>query len=221
MLHSGSRGIGNIIGRYFIDLARKDMGKHIINLPDRDLAYLQEGAEHFGDYVEAVHWAQDYAMTNRREMMRLILDVLRRQLTPFTLTQEAINCHHNYVAVERHFEETVYVTRKGAIRAGEGELGIIPGSMGAKSYIVRGKGEPQSFCSCSHGAGRRLSRSKAKKTFAPDDLIAQTAGVECRKDAGVLDEIPGAYKDIDEVMAHQADLVEVVHTLKQVVCVKG
>jgi tRNA-splicing ligase RtcB len=221
MLHSGSRGIGNIIGRYFIDLARKDMGKHLASLPDRDLAYLKEGAEHFDDYVEAVRWAQDYAMTNRREMMRLILDALGRQMTPFTLTKEAINCHHNYVAVERHFGEELYVTRKGAIRAGEGDLGIIPGSMGAKSYIVRGKGEPESFCSCSHGAGRRMSRGKAKKAFDPQDLIAQTAGVECRKDAGVLDEIPGAYKDIDEVMANQADLVEVVHTLKQVVCVKG
>lgn len=221
MLHSGSRGIGNIIGRYFIALARKDMGKHLSNLPDRDLAYLQEGAEHFDDYVAAVHWAQDYAMSNRREMMRLILEALARQLTPFTLTKEAINCHHNYVAVEQHFGETVFITRKGAIRAGEGELGIIPGSMGAKSYIVRGKGEAQSFCSCSHGAGRRMSRSKAKRHFASQDLIAQTSGVECRKDAGVLDEIPGAYKDIDAVMAHQADLVEVVHTLKQVVCVKG
>ncbi len=154
-------------------------------------------------------------------MMRLILDALGRQLPPFTLTREAINCHHNYVAVERHFDEEVFVTRKGAIRAGEGDLGIIPGSMGAKSYIVRGKGEPQSFCSCSHGAGRRLSRGKAKKTFDPQDLIAQTAGVECRKDAGVLDEIPGAYKNIDEVMAHQSDLVDVLHTLKQVICVKG
>ncbi len=221
MLHSGSRGIGNIIGRYFIELARKDMGKHLANLPDRDLAYLQEGAEHFDDYVDAVHWAQDYAMTNRREMMRLILEALARQLPPFVATREAINCHHNYVAVEHHFGEDLFVTRKGAIRAGEGDLGIIPGSMGAKSYIVRGKGEPQSFCSCSHGAGRRMSRSKAKKAFNPQDLIAQTAGVECRKDAGVLDEIPGAYKDIDAVMANQSDLVEVVHTLKQVMCVKG
>ncbi len=221
MLHSGSRGIGNIIGRYFIDLARKDMGKHLANLPDRDLAYLQEGAEHFDDYVTAVQWAQDYAMTNRREMMRLVLDALARHLPPFTLTKEAINCHHNYVAIENHFGESLFITRKGAIRAGIGELGIIPGSMGAKSYIVRGKGEPQSFCSCSHGAGRRMSRSQAKKKFDAQELIAQTTGVECRKDTGVLDEIPGAYKPIDEVMAHQSDLVEVVHTLKQVVCVKG
>jgi tRNA-splicing ligase RtcB len=221
MLHSGSRGIGNIIGRYFIDLARKDMGKHLANLPDRDLAYLQEGAEHFDDYVAAVQWAQDYAMTNRREMMRLILEALARQLPPFTLTREAINCHHNYVAVEHHFGEDLFITRKGAIRAGAGDLGIIPGSMGAKSYIVRGKGEPDSFCSCAHGAGRRMSRGQAKKKFDPQDLIAQTTGVECRKDAGVIDEIPGAYKPIDEVMANQSDLVEIVHTLKQVVCVKG
>ncbi|MFZ1828963.1 MAG: RtcB family protein [Candidatus Competibacteraceae bacterium] len=221
MLHSGSRGIGNIIGRYFIELARKDMGKHLANLPDRDLAYLQEGAEHFTDYVEAVHWAQDYAMTNRREMMRLILDVLTRCLPPFTVTKEAVNCHHNYVSVEHHFGEDLFITRKGAIRAGLGDLGIIPGSMGAKSYIVRGKGEPDSFCSCAHGAGRRMSRGQAKKKFNPQDLIAQTAGVECRKDSGVIDEIPGAYKDIDEVMANQSDLVEILHTLKQVVCVKG
>ena len=221
MLHSGSRGIGNIIGRYFIDLARKDMGKHLANLPDRDLAYLQEGSEHFDDYVAAVRWAQDYAMTNRREMMRLILDALARRLPPFKPTEEAINCHHNYVAVENHFGEQLFITRKGAIRAGLDELGIIPGSMGAKSYIVRGKGEPNSFCSCAHGAGRRMSRGQAKKKFTAQDLIAQTAGVECRKDAGVIDEIPGAYKPIDEVMANQADLVEVVHTLKQVVCVKG
>ncbi len=221
MLHSGSRGIGNIIGRYFIELARKDMGKHLANLPDRDLAYLQEGAEHFDDYVEAVHWAQDYAMTNRREMMRLILDTLARCLPPFTATKEAVNCHHNYVSVERHFGEDLYITRKGAIRAGVGDLGIIPGSMGAKSYIVRGKGEPDSFCSCAHGAGRRMSRGQAKKKFDSQDLIAQTTGVECRKDPGVIDEIPGAYKDIDEVMANQSDLVEILHTLKQVVCVKG
>ncbi|MBK8537603.1 MAG: RtcB family protein [Candidatus Competibacteraceae bacterium] len=221
MLHSGSRGIGNVIGRSFIDLARKDMGQHLANLPDRDLAYLQEGAAHFDDYVTAVQWAQDYAMTNRREMMRLILEALGRQLPPFTLTREAINCHHNYVTVERHFGEDLFITRKGAIRAGVGDLGIIPGSMGAKSYIVRGKGEPESFCSCSHGAGRRMSRGQAKKKFDQQDLIDQTVGVECRKDSGVLDEIPGAYKPIDEVMANQSDLVEVVHILKQVVCVKG
>ncbi|MES9924148.1 MAG: RtcB family protein [Candidatus Thiodiazotropha endolucinida] len=221
MLHSGSRGIGNVIGRYFINLARKDMGDQLGRLPDRDLAYFTEGAQHFDDYVEAVAWAQDYAMINRREMMQQILDALALQLSPFSITKEAINCHHNYVVREYHFGADVYVTRKGAIRAGEGELGIIPGSMGAKSYIVRGKGSEKSFCSCSHGAGRRMSRTKAKRQFNRADLESQTRGVECRKDKGVIDEIPGAYKDIDQVMANQSDLVEVVHTLKQVLCVKG
>lgn len=221
MLHSGSRGIGNAIGQYFIRLAQQDMGRHLHNLPDKDLAYFTEGAQHFDDYVEAVHWAQDYAMDNRREMMRLIVDALKPQLPAFGVTEEAINCHHNYVAMEQHFGANVYITRKGAIRAGRGELGIIPGSMGAKSYIVRGKGDPESFSSCAHGAGRRMSRTQAARHFNETDLQAQTAGVECRKDKGVLDEIPGAYKDIDTVMANQSDLVEVVHTLKQVVCVKG
>ena len=221
MLHSGSRGIGNVIGQYFINLAKKDMGRHLHNLPDKDLAYLTEGTEYFDDYIQAVHWAQDYAMENRREMMRLIVDALKKKLPKFGITKEAINCHHNYVSIEDHFDAQVYVTRKGAIRAGEGELGIIPGSMGAKSYIVSGKGNPQSFCSCSHGAGRRMSRGKAKRHFTEEDMEKQTAGIECRKDKGVIDEIPGAYKDIDEVMANQSDLVEVVHTLRQVVCVKG
>lgn len=221
MLHSGSRGIGNCIGRYFIDLARKDMQRQQVNLPDKDLAYFQEGSAYFDDYVEAVHWAQDYALTNRREMMRLVLEALATQLPPFKVTKEAINCHHNYVAIEEHYGERLFITRKGAIRAGEDDLGIIPGSMGAKSYIVRGKGNAESFCSCSHGAGRRMSRSAAKRRFSKADVEMQTQGVECRKDQGVIDEIPGAYKDIDVVMAHQSDLVEVVHTLKQVVCVKG
>jgi tRNA-splicing ligase RtcB len=221
MLHSGSRGIGNIIGRYFIELAKRDMGRHISRLPDRDLAYFTEGAEHFRDYVEAVSWAQDYALANRREMMALVLSVLRTHLPAFDLVGEAINCHHNYVAAEEHFGESVYVTRKGAIRAGEGELGIIPGSMGARSYIVRGKGNCQAFESCAHGAGRRMSRSAAKRSFTRKDLEIQTSGIECRKDSGVIDEIPGAYKDIDEVMANQTDLVDVVHTLRQLVCIKG
>jgi len=221
MLHSGSRGIGNAIGRYFIDLAKKDMRQHIANLPDKDLAYFNEGAQHFDDYVDAVHWAQDYAMANRREMMLLIMEALRKELTVFGVSKEAINCHHNYVSIEDHFGERVFVTRKGAIRAGEGELGIIPGSMGAKSYIVRGKGSAQSFCSCSHGAGRKMSRTQAKKQFTLADMEAQTRGVECRKDKGVIDEIPSAYKDIDVVMENQSDLVEVVHTLKQVMCIKG
>ena len=221
MLHSGSRGVGNAIGQYFIEMARRDMEKIQMNLPDRDLAYFSQGADHFDDYIEAVEWAQDYAMVNRREMMKKVLGVLTKRLPNFKVTKEAINCHHNYVSEEHHFGEDVFVTRKGAIRAREGELGIIPGSMGAKSFIVRGKGNDESFCSCSHGAGRVMSRSKAKRMYDEDDLAQQTAGVECRIDKSVIDEIPSAYKDIDKVMQHQTDLVEVVHTLKQVVCIKG
>jgi len=221
MLHSGSRGIGNCIGRYFIAQAREAMQKRDTHLPDRDLAWFDEGSNLFDDYVEAVGWAQDYAFANRGEILELILEALHRHLPEFEVTGEAINCHHNYVQQEKHFGERVYVTRKGAISAREGELGIIPGSMGARSYIVRGKGNPESFHSCAHGAGRRMSRSEAKRRFSRTDLISQTQGVECRKDKGVLDEIPGAYKDIDQVMADQTDLVDVVHTLKQVVCVKG
>ena len=225
MLHSGSRGIGNVFGRYFIEAARKEVMRNRVALPDRDLAYFAEGSAWFDDYVEAVEWAQDYALMNRREMMRLVLEVLQRELVAsinaWKVQGEAINCHHNYVARERHFGENVFVTRKGAISAREGEMGIIPGSMGAKSYIVRGLGSAESLCSCSHGAGRRMSRTAAKRKFSREDLEAQTRGVECRKDGGVIDEIPGAYKDIDAVMENQRDLVEVVHTLKQVVCVKG
>jgi tRNA-splicing ligase RtcB len=221
MLHSGSRGIGNAIASYFIELARKDMERHMIQLPDRDLAYFSEGSEHFADYVEAVHWAQEYAMANRQAMLDLVLAGLARHLPPFSVTTEAVNCHHNYIAREHHFDADVWVTRKGAIRAGEGDLGIVPGSMGARSYIVRGKGNPESFCSSAHGAGRRMSRTAANKRFTADDLARQTDGVICRKDQGVVDEIPGAYKDIDEVMANQRDLTEILHTLKQVVCVKG
>ena len=221
MLHSGSRGIGNAIANYFIELARKDMERHMIQLPDRDLAYFEEGSEHFADYVEAVHWAQEYAMANRQTMLELVLSALARHLPPFSVTTEAVNCHHNYVAQEHHFGADVWVTRKGAIRAGEGDPGIVPGSMGARSYIVRGKGHPESFCSSAHGAGRRMSRTAATKQFTEADLARQTEGVICRKDKGVVDEIPGAYKDIDTVMANQRDLTEVLHTLKQVVCVKG
>lgn len=221
MLHSGSRGIGNVIGRYFIAAARKDMRRHQVNLPDRDLAYFSEGSALFDDYVDAVDWAQDYAMDNRRMLLQLAVEAIRPHLPRFALEDEAINCHHNYVAREHHFGADVFVTRKGAIRAGAGELGIIPGSMGTRSYIVRGLGNAQSLCSCAHGAGRRMSRSHAKRHFRAEDIAAQTTGVECRKDRGVIDEIPGAYKDIDEVMALQDDLVEVVHTLKQVLCVKG
>ena len=221
MLHSGSRGIGNAIADYFIELARKDMERLMIQLPDRDLAYFPEGSEYFADYVEAVHWAQEYAMANRQAMLNLVLAALARHLPPFTVTTEAVNCHHNYVAKEHHFDAEVWVTRKGAIRAQEGDLGIVPGSMGARSFIVRGKGNPDSFCSSAHGAGRRMSRTAARAQFNEADLSQQTAGVVCRKDKGVVDEIPGAYKDIDDVMANQSDLTEILHTLKQVVCVKG
>ena len=221
MLHSGSRGLGNCIGTYFIERAKKEAQSRFGHVPDQDLSYFAEGSDSFDDYLEAVQWAQDYAMENRREMMRLILEAIRPLLPSFQMSKEAINCHHNYVAQETHFGEDVYVTRKGAISAQVDELGIIPGSMGAKSYIVRGKGNPESFCSCSHGAGRRMSRSKAKRLFSVDDLAVQTQGIECRKDSGVLDELPAAYKDIDQVMAYQADLVEVVHTLRQVLCIKG
>jgi len=225
MLHSGSRGIGNVMGRYFIEAVRNLAMKNQVRLPDRDLAWFDAGSPWFDDYVEAVGWAQDYAMTNRRAMMRLVLDALDRVLPQGRsrprVAAEAINCHHNYVARETHFGTPLFITRKGAISARQGELGIIPGSMGAQSYIVRGLGNPQSFCSCSHGAGRRMSRTEARKRFNRDDLEAQTAGVECRKDSAVIDEIPGAFNDLDEVMANQRDLVEVVHTLKQVVCVKG
>ena len=221
VLHSGSRGIGNMIGRHFIERAKKIMERHFITLPDADLAYLPEDTEDFREYVTAVAWAQDYALENRRAMMAAVLRAIHHSVRPFDLTQEAINCHHNYVELENHFGKNVYVTRKGAIRARSGDLGVIPGSMGTRSYIVRGKGNPDSYCSCSHGAGRRMSRTEAKRTFTVDDLIAQTDGVECNKNVSVLDEIPGAYKDIDVVMENQRDLVEIVHTLKQVLCVKG
>ena len=221
MLHSGSRGIGNALASYFIELARKDMERWMIQLPDRDLAYFPEGSEHFADYVEAVNWAQEYAMQNRESMLDLVLAALGRHLPEFDVTSEVVNCHHNYVTIEHHYGANVWVTRKGAIRAREGDLGIIPGSMGAKSYIVRGKGNPESFHSSSHGAGRKMSRTAAGKQFTAADLARQTAGVICRKDIGVVDEIPGAYKDIDTVMANQSDLVEPIYQLKQVLCVKG
>jgi len=221
MLHSGSRGIGNALATYFIELARRDMERQQIQLPDRDLAYFKEGSACFDDYVEAVHWAQEYAYANRQCMMDLVLAGLQRHLPAFAVSSEVVNCHHNYVAREHHYGADVWVTRKGAIRARAGDLGIIPGSMGARSYIVRGKGNPESFDSSAHGAGRRMSRTAASKSFSEADLRRQTAGVVCRKNKGVIDEIPGAYKDIDQVMANQSDLTEVLHTLKQVVCVKG
>ena len=222
MLHSGSRGIGNAIGSRFIELAKAEMRRWFVDLPDADLAYLPEGSTHFDDYVEAVGWAQDYARANRELMMQATVAAMQASLgRAFEAGVVAVNCHHNYVSRERHFGENVLVTRKGAVRAHAGDLGIIPGSMGAKSFIVRGKGNPESFMSCSHGAGRKMSRAAAKKAFTLADHAAATVGVECRKNEGVLDETPGAYKAIDDVMAAQADLVEIVHTLRQVLCVKG
>ncbi|OCQ21491.1 RNA-splicing ligase RtcB [Pseudoalteromonas luteoviolacea] len=222
MLHSGSRGVGNRIGTYFIELAKKEMQRHQLHLPDMDLAYLKEGSAYFDDYVEAVEWAQDFAAKNREIMMFNALKALKDELPmPFETMDVAVNCHHNYISKEVHFGKACYVTRKGALRAEQGEMGIIPGNMGARSYIVRGLGNADSFNSCSHGAGRVMSRTKAKKVYSIADHEAATQGVECRKDAAVIDEIPHAYKDIDKVMAAQQDLVEVVHTLKQIVCVKG
>jgi tRNA-splicing ligase RtcB len=253
LLHSGSRGVGNRFGTFFIELAKNDMRQWMINLPDKDLAYLPQGTEHFEDYVRAVHWAQDYALANRDLMMRNIIaavqasgevpafevgmagveaqDPARAERSPFDKLRAGsegalfhgavVSCHHNYVAWEHHYGENVLITRKGAVRAREGDMGIIPGSMGARSYIVRGKGNPESFMSCSHGAGRAMSRAEAKRRFTLDDHAKATAGVECRKDADVIDETPMAYKSIDAVMEAQRDLVDVVHTLRQVVCVKG
>jgi tRNA-splicing ligase RtcB (3'-phosphate/5'-hydroxy nucleic acid ligase) len=222
MLHSGSRGIGNSIGSYFIELAKGEMRRWFVNLPDVDLAYLPEGTDYFRDYVAAVSWAQDFARLNRELMMAATLRALARSLgRPVDGEQLAVNCHHNYVTRERHFGRDVWVTRKGAVRARDGDLGIIPGSMGARSYIVRGKGNEESFHSCSHGAGRAMSRGEARKRFTVADHALATTGIECRKDADVIDETPAAYKPIDAVMAAQADLVEIVHELRQVVCVKG
>lgn len=222
MLHSGSRGIGNAIGSYFIERAKEEMRRWFINLPDKDLAYLPQGSELFKDYCNAVEWAQNFARLNRDLMMRAAMSALRQAVSkPFDCDCEAVNCHHNYVSWENHFGENVIVTRKGAVRARDGELGIIPGSMGAKSFIVRGKGNRDSFCSCSHGAGRAMSRTEARRRFTVEDHIKATEGVECRKDSEVVDETPAAYKDIDAVMVAQSDLIDVVHTLKQVLCVKG
>ena len=260
LLHSGSRGVGNRFGTFFIELAKNDMRQWMINLPDKDLAYLPQGTEHFEDYVRAVHWAQDYALANRELMMRNMIAAVQSSgevpafhvgmvdaitgpamsttgkgtasAVPIDATNRtalaaegellaAVSCHHNYVTWEHHYGENVLITRKGAVRAREGDMGIIPGSMGARSYIVRGKGNPESFMSCSHGAGRAMSRAEAKRRFSLDDHAKATAGVECRKDADVIDETPMAYKSIDAVMEAQRDLVDVVHTLKQIVCVKG
>lgn len=222
MLHSGSRGVGNILGRRFMDVAKAEMEKWHIKLADANLAYLPEGTECFNQYIAAMLWCQDYALQNRKAMMRETLKNLEHEVNKgILIASEAINCHHNYAERENHFGDNLWVTRKGAVRARLGDLGIIPGSMGQRSYIVRGLGNAESYCSCSHGAGRAMSRTEARKRFTVEDLQAQTAGVECRKDDAVLDEIPSSYKDIDQVIAAQADLIEIVHTLKQVLCVKG
>ncbi len=227
MLHSGSRGIGNKIGMFFIEKAKEEMIKYHIDkyIPDMDLSYLVENTEIFDDYIEALSWAQRFAFQNRNTMMRIILDILKEKfpnpINTFNHLETAINCHHNYVERENHFGSNVLLTRKGAVRARTTDLGIIPGSMGAKSFIVRGKGNPDSFMSCSHGAGRKMSRNQAKIIFSQDDHIKATEGVECRKDVDVIDETPGCYKDIDAVMDAQSDLVEIVYTLKQILCIKG
>ncbi len=221
MLHSGSRGVGNRIGTYFIEKAKEEMEKYFVDLPDPDLAYLPENTGLFDDYIEAMQWAQDYAMYNREVMMENTLKVIEKHIGKFESKCEAINCHHNYVSKEHHFGKNIWVTRKGAVRARKGDMGIIPGSMGAKSFIVEGKGNIDSFCSCSHGAGRIMSRSKAKEIVNLEEHIKDTLGVECKKDISVIDETPSAYKNIDDVMKSQQDLVEIKHILKQVLCVKG
>lgn len=221
ILHSGSRNIGNMIGSIAINMAKEQAAHRDWGLTDRDLAWLDEGTQEFNSYIEAMHWAQDYAQLNRDTMMNLALSALKHRFPQMQVLGEVINCHHNFTSLEEHFNTKMWVTRKGAVSAREGQMGIIPGSMGAKSFIVKGKGNHDSYCSCSHGAGRKHSRNSAKKYFTISDLEKQTSGVECRKDSGVLDEIPGAYKDIDEVMAAQSDLVDIVHTLKQVMCIKG
>lgn len=224
MLHSGSRGVGNKIGSHFIELAKRDMERMQIHLPDRDLAYLVEGSEVFDDYWFALDWAQNYAKLNRDIMLNAVVEAARKHIPVFGSARKlrkAVNCHHNYVSYEHHFGEDVMVTRKGAVSAKLDELGIIPGSMGAKSFIVRGLGNAESFNSCSHGAGRKMSRGEAKRTFTVEDHINATRGVECRKDLEVIDETPGAYKEIQAVMLAQSDLVEIITTLKQIVCIKG
>jgi tRNA-splicing ligase RtcB (3'-phosphate/5'-hydroxy nucleic acid ligase) len=223
MLHSGSRGAGNKIGSYFIERAKEEMRRWHIDrfLPDQDLAYLVEHTELLDDYVEAVGWAQEFAWQNRLAMMRATLIAMEKHLPPFHVTEEAVNCHHNYLAKENHFGSNVWITRKGAVRARAGDLGIIPGSMGTGSFIVRGKGCAESFHSCSHGAGRAMSRGAAKKLITLEDHAKATEGIECRKDLDVIDESPAAYKDVNAVIAAQSDLIEVVHRLRQVLNVKG
>lgn len=221
VLHSGSRNIGKSVAEEHISTAKGLMKQMFISLPDPDLAYFASNTRAYKDYIRDLLWCQDYAAANRKAMMNMVMRELKFWLGYWPLVDLEVNCHHNFAEMEHHFGENVLVTRKGAVRARRTDYGIIPGSMGTKSYIVKGLGNADSFESCSHGAGRRFSRGKARATFTLDDLRSQTSGVECRKDIDVLDEIPGAYKDIDEVMANQNDLVEIVHTLKQVLCVKG
>jgi tRNA-splicing ligase RtcB len=221
MLHSGSRNVGKTIGEAATEFARAEVNKLGFGLPDKDLGWLAEGTEPFDEYVEGMSWCGEYARLSRDTMMLLFLEALKRHLKPFSLVGGAVNVHHNYLNRETHGGESLWITRKGAVSAQKGQMGIIPGAMGKKSFIVCGKGHEAAYCSCSHGAGRRLSRTKAKKEFTLDDLAAQTEGVECRKDAGVLDEIPGAYKDIEKVMQAQSELVEVKAELRAILCVKG
>ncbi len=222
MLHSGSRGIGNKLASIAMETAKEHMMQNHVFLEDRDLAWLDEGTREFDEYIEALQWSQDYAALNRNIMVHEVLKSLKRcGLEVQMPTDPIVSCHHNYTEKETHFGVQGWLTRKGAVKAGKGDLGIIPGSMGTKSYIVRGKGNPLSYESCSHGAGRNFSRSEAKRRFTEEDVLEQTKGVECRKDTGIIDELPLAYKDIDQVIAAQSDLIEVVHVLKQVLCVKG
>lgn len=221
MLHSGSRNVGKTIGEVATDLAKEEVRKNHVELVDYNLAWFAEGTPLFDEYVEGMNWAQEYARLSRDLMMLLALAALERKVKPFRLINQAVNCHHNFLSKEDHFGESLWITRKGAVSAQKGQLGIIPGSMGAKSFIVCGKGHEAAYCSCSHGAGRSMSRTRAKREFTQDDVVAQTKGIECRKDSGVIDEIPSAYKDIDAVMDAQSELVSVVATLKQVLCVKG
>lgn len=220
LLHSGSRNVGKTIADRHINAAKGLMKRWFIDLPDPDLAYVVEGTPEFDDYLRDLLWCQNYAAENRRQMMAQLVALLSKAFGPLG-PGLVVNCHHNYAEREHHFDSNVWVTRKGAVRARKGDYGIVPGSMGARSYIVRGLGCDDSFHSCAHGAGRRMGRKEAERRFTVDDLANQTAGVECRKDAGVLDEIPAAYKDIEQVMADQSDLVEVVARLKQILCVKG
>lgn len=226
VLHSGSRNIGKTSAEKHIDSAKGLMKDYFISLPDPDLAYLVQGTKEFKSYIDDLLWCQDYAKQNRNEMMlRVLKDVsyhiYGEELRYDKLVDMRVDCHHNFTQIENHFDSNIWITRKGAVSAREGQYGIIPGSMGTRSYIVKGKGNPESFCSCSHGAGRSMSRNQAKKRFTIEDHIKATEGVECRKDEDVIDETPMAYKNIDDVMTSQEDLVDIVYTLKQILCVKG